>query len=273
LLQLSFKNCCPSNGRLGSNIQRINFWIVFSWKILAFAIASKSVLNCSLKFLKYWNEAQYEGLPKLVNETKTRYRRLDIGTEVDNFEKTHLYSIRTIDGYGIIWENIDLTEDRATFIFKALDTTHQLQLSKIANSIVSSGQLRSTLISLKDDDKLQIFKYNLGYVAKIHKQRGKNQPFSNWKEKLEKYLLLPIPDLPTHEQIQSLENWQAEMPYSPRIRKVIKKIHESSIKTKDIDFGNTKVVQPKTENLRLTPSAKKSILEKLKEINQIIQNK
>lgn len=230
-------------------------------------------MEATKKVIDYLNEAQYEGLPKLVNEPKSRYRRLEIGTEIDDFEKTDLYSIRTNDGYGIIWENIDLTEDRATFIFKALDTTHKLQLSKIANSIVSSGQLRSTLISLKSDDRLQIFKDNLGYVAKIHKQRGKNQPFSNWKEKLEKSLLLPIPDLPNHEQIQSLEDWQAEMPHSPRIRKVVKKIDESSIKTKDIDFDETKVSQPKTENLRLTPNAKKSILEKLKEINQIIQNK
>lgn len=225
------------------------------------------------KVIDYLNKSQFDNEPKLVNTPKSRYRRLDVGVAIDFFEKTYLYSIRTDDGYGIIWENIDLSKDRATFIFKSTEENHQIQLEKIANLIVSSGQFRSTLIRLKKDEEdiqLQVFKNNLGYIAKIHKQRGKNQSFSNWQSKLEKGLLKPIPELPTEEQIRDLKDWQIEMPYSPKTRKVVTKIDEKFIKTKDINLGDTNVPQF-TKRPQLTLNTKKSILEKLKEINQIIQ--
>jgi hypothetical protein len=225
------------------------------------------------KVIDYLNKTQYEGEPKIVNEPKTRYRRLEKGVDIDDFEKTHLYSLKTIDGFAIIWENIDLSENRATFIFKSLSANHQLQLSKIIDSIISYGQLRSTLISSKEDEILTVFKNDLGYVAKIHKQRGKKDAFENWVDKLEKSISLPIPDLPTHEQRKNLENWQDATPSAIRVKKTVKKIDERSIMIEDIDFDNTLSIQPKTSSSILTQNTKTLILQRLKEINQIIQNK
>jgi len=223
--------------------------------------------------INYLNGQQLSLYPsKIINEPKSRYRRIDKHTEIETYEKTHLYTIQTADGYGIVWENIDMTEDRATFIFKATNETYSIQIEKIAHSIVSYGQFRSTLISAKEEKKLEIFKDNHGYIAKIHKQRGKNLPFENWKRKLNDALTQPIPKLPDFEQIESLKYWQADMPFSPKINKKVKKINTKDIKTVDPDPTQPSN-DPKTE--RVSPKVriekKIEILNKLKEINQLFQ--
>jgi hypothetical protein len=223
--------------------------------------------------IKYLNEQQIDKYsPKIINEPKSRYRRIDKDTEIETFEKTHLYTIPTTDGYGIVWENIDMTEDRATFIFKSTRETYLLQIEKIAHSIVSYGQFRSTLISAREEEKLEIFKNNHGYIAKIHKQRGKNLPFGNWKEKLEEALLQSIPNLPDFQQIDSLKYWQADMPFSPKINKKIGKISVEDIKTVDFDFENP-TYEEKEENSapKIRINKKIEILNKLREINQLFQ--
>lgn len=193
-------------------------------------------------------------------------------SSVKYFHYPHLYTIKTDDGYAIVWENIDMTEDRATFIFKATSETYLLQIEKIAHSIVSYGQFRSTLISAREEDKLEIFKNNHGYIAKIHKQRGKNLPFENWREKLHNALSQPIPDLPDFEQIESLKYWQADMPFSPKINKKVGKINLEDLKTVDFDFEKP-VAKSKTESNapKVRIEKKIEILNKLREINQLFQ--
>jgi len=224
--------------------------------------------------INYLNEQQFEKYsPKIINEPKSRYRRIDKDTEIETFEKTHLYTIQTADGYGIVWENIDMTEDRATFIFKATSETYQLQIEKIAHSIVSYGQFRSTLVSAREEDNLEIFKNNHGYIAKIHKQRGKNLPFENWRGKLLDALLQPITDLPDFEQIERLRYWQADMPFSPKINKKIGKINVEDLKTVDFDFEKS-VAKSKTESNapKVRIEKKIEILNKLREINQLFKS-
>lgn len=223
--------------------------------------------------INYLNNEQIEKYsPKIINEPKSRYRRIDKETEIDTFEKTHLYTIMTADGYGIIWENIDMTEDRATFIFKATKETYELQIEKIAHSIVSYGQFRSTLVSARDEDKLRIFKNNHGYIAKILKQRGRNQSFANWEAKLEDALFQSIPNLPDFQEIESLRYWQADMPFSPKInRPPVIKIKDDDIKTVNFDFANP--INPVEKGEKPAPpiikNRKLEILNKLREINQL----
>ena len=160
------------------------------------------------KILDFLNNNQTDLLePKTVYEPKNFFRKLDMESGTDAKELTRLYSIDTTDGYGIIWENIDLTEDRATYIFKSDKQSHHSQLEKIAKNIVSVSQLRSTLISSEEQDQLQLFKNNLGYIASIRKQRGKNESFENWRGKLENYLSKPIPVIPSDELLESLKQW------------------------------------------------------------------
>lgn len=224
--------------------------------------------------IDYLNEHQINTYsPKIINEPKNRYRRLDKNVEIESYEKTLLYSIQTADGYGIVWENIDLTEDRATFIFKATEETYLSQIDKIASSIVSYGQFRSTLVSAREEEKLSIFKDNLGFITKIHKQRGKNLPFGNWLRKLNDALEQPIPKLPNSEQVESLSNWQADMPFKLRVNKKIKKINLTDIKTVDFNFEQPpSTVKTNRVTSKVQVEKKLDILNKLKEINQLFQN-
>lgn len=220
--------------------------------------------------INYLNEQQISlCFPKIINEPKSRYRRIDKHTEIEAYEKTHLYTIQTADGYGIVWENIDMTEDRATFIFKTTNETYLMQIEKIAHSIVSYGQFRSTLISAREENKLEIFKDNHGYITKIHKQRGKNLPFENWKRKLNDALIQPIPKLPDFEQVESLKYWQADMPFSPKINKKVKKINTEDIKT--VDPGPEQSSNEPKISPKIRIEKKIEILNKLKEINQLFQ--
>ena len=224
------------------------------------------------KIIDYLNEQQYNDAPKLVNEPKSRYRRLDASAPIDFFEKTLLFSIKTADGYGIVWENIDLTNDRATFVFKTSESTHEMQLQKVADSIVSFGRFRSTLSADSNTDvALQIFRNNLGYVSKIYKKRGSNQSFSNWQEKLEKALSLPIPPLPTAEELKSLEVWLHEGSRSGQKGGTVRRISEDSITTTD-DLQESETDMNFPQGPMLTLDLKKSILSELRDINRILKN-
>ena len=155
----------------------------------------------------------------IVNEPKKFYRRLDEKSGIDDFEKTELFTIIIGKEYAIVWENIDLSEDRATYIFKCLQENHSIQIQKIANAIASLAQFRSTLSNAKDEYELFIFKNNFGFIASIRKQRGKNKPFSNWLAKLENALIQQIPELPTAEELERLKNWSPNIPHTARINK------------------------------------------------------
>lgn len=233
--------------------------------------------NLRRDVIKYLNELQCDRfIPKIVNEPKNRYRRLDKGVELDAYEKTHLYTIETEDGYGIVWENIDLSDDRATFIFKAKQEDHESQIEKLSHAIASFGQFRFTLSSIEKDDKLQIFKNNLGYVNKILKQRGKNMPFANWEEKLKSALNQQIPALPDDQEIESIKDWQLKTNKpSVTVRKPPPREQTKivDIPTWDTTFINRNgPISQKENKVSQRSEKKKEILKMLKEINQLLQN-
>ncbi len=214
-------------GKVGPRVEAINGPVnqpyIEDWKL------RKEVID-------YLNENQIYGIdPKTVDEPRNFFRRMDADSGPDLLELTQLFSLETSDGIAIIWENIDLSEDRATYVFKTTHIHHFSQIDKVAHSIVSLAQFRSTLISSKEDPKLLVFKNNLGFIGKIHKQRGKNLPFTNWLTKLEELLSKPIPDLPTEDELREIENWSPDIFHTPRIKKR-GKINEKNVPEVSWDF-------------------------------------
>lgn len=212
------------------------------------------------RIIEYLNEFEHHPFPrKVIYEPKNRYRKLDTNTPIEFYEVTYLYTIPTNDGYGIVWENIDLSENRATYVFKATPDTYQKQIEKISNAITSYGQFRSALTKKNNnnDDQLELFKNNYGFISKILKNRGNKLSFERWKDKLDELLSSTIPILPDNEELKFLEDWTIKSSFSPASK--VKKIKEKDIMIMDIP-GN---------NIPINNSDAIEILDSLKRINQL----
>ncbi|RKD90436.1 cold-shock protein [Mangrovibacterium diazotrophicum] len=130
----------------------------------------------------------------ILDEPHAYYRRLDESVEFPDVEKVALYSIKTSDGYAIIWENIDYSFDRASFVFKTTDESYGNLVEKLTLAITRLGQLRSTLRKLDPDiNELHEFKNSLGYVGTVLKKRGQNDAFESWKNNLTETINRKIP--------------------------------------------------------------------------------
>lgn len=203
--------------------------------------------------LSYLNKNQVGNIEiKTVNEAKRNYRRLDDQERSDDFEKTALFTIEVENKneYAIVWENIDLSEDRATYIFKCHKENHDTQIQKITDAIVSLAQYRSTLSSSKDENELTIFKNDFGFITSIRKQRGQNMPFYHWLKKFEDAIMQQMPELPTSEELQKIEDWTPNIPHTPSINKSPKRSYNQStiIKEKDLDTTDIHLGQKQTNN-------------------------
>lgn len=224
------------------------------------------------KVIEYLNENQSTAYEiKMVNELKYNHRKFDKHDKGAYYEKTALYTIETLNGLGIVWENVDLGDDRATVVFKCLVEEYNKQIDKIANAIVSFSHFRSTLSSTSEDPLLQIFRSNLGYVGKVTKQRGKQLAFDNWLSKLHTALSRPVPAFPDSEQMEKLQGWEPERGYAPRIQKKVKKMRPEDIIKINIDFetmGNADPAENQVESN--DTNVKLEILNKMREINQLL---
>ncbi|MFY7734430.1 MAG: cold shock domain-containing protein [Bacteroidia bacterium] len=199
--------------------------------------------------IDYLNANQDKNIETIiVNEPKNIYRRLDENSGIDDFEKTELFTIKIGNEYAIVWENIDLSEDRATYIFKCLKENHSVQIQKISNAIASLAQFRSTLSSAKDENELYIFKNNFGFITSIRKQRGKNKPFSNWLAKLENALIQQIPELPIAEELKRLKNWTPNIPHTARINKSQQRTYVPSAVIREKDLAKTDIFAGAEQN-------------------------
>jgi hypothetical protein len=163
--------------------------------------------------INYLNEKQSKNTTALsVNEPKNHYRRINTNDDVDNYEHTCLYSIERQDGFVIVWENLDFTHDRSTYVFKATRESHLNQLNKIKNAISNYGQFRATLSTdlsspnVIDADKLRIFKNDLGVITKIKKSRGNNKSFEDWLKRLANASEKLIPEIPSIADMESLND-------------------------------------------------------------------
>lgn len=201
--------------------------------------------------IDYLNANQAKNIEvTIVNEPKNMYRRLDESSGIDEFEKTILFTIKieNKDEFAIVWENVDLSEDRATYIFKCSKDNHSEQIRKIANAIASLAQFRSTLSSAKDENELYIFKNNFGFITSIRKQRGKNKPFSNWLGKLENALIQQIPKLPTTDELEKLKNWTPNIPHTARLNKSSQIKFKPSAVIREKDLAKTDIFTSQEQN-------------------------
>jgi hypothetical protein len=221
----------------------------------------------------------------LVNEPKNYRRRLDVNSGIDDYELTELFTIETLDGYAIVWENIDFSEDRATYIFKCSIENNDLQIQKITEAIKSIAQLRSALSSDKNDPLLTIFKQDYGFITSIRKKRGENKPFSDWLDKLETALKKPIPTLPMVKDVERLKEWTPNNPHTTRINKIqeisynYKKsavIKEDELDKTDIfdQENNPEPIPKPTNTVKYSEvfTKRQKILRMLKEFNQYCIN-
>ncbi len=225
------------------------------------------------QIIDYLNANQAQNIEiQIVNEPKNIFRRLDEKSGIDVFEKNGLYTIETgnKDEFAIIWENIDLSENRATYIFKCLKENHNLQIQKITTKISSLAQFRSTLISTKDEDKLTIFKNNLGFVTSIRRDRGKNESFSNWLVRFEHGLSELLPELPTIEDLETIENWNPQIPHTRKknIPPKIKPKPSAVLNEKDVTKKDIPTEQEQTKETNNIHNNKISLINTLKTFNQ-----
>jgi hypothetical protein len=135
-----------------------------------------------------------------VGEPKNYRRRLDEESGIDAYEMTMLYVLPTEEGVGIVWENVDYSDDRATYVFKATQAELLGQLEKLRQAIGTYAQWRSALANAQDTPAQVSFRSHYGYLGRIRKQRGRNQPFGAWQERLLTLLQLPVPPLPSEEE-------------------------------------------------------------------------
>jgi hypothetical protein len=148
--------------------------------------------------LAYLQQASVE--VREVGEPKNYGRRLDSKSGIDEHEKTVLYVLPTDDGVGIVWENIDFSDDRATYVFKASQAELPGQLDKLEQAIATYAQWRSALANAQNTPAQISFRNRYGYLGRIRKQRGRNQPFEAWHERLLFLLQQPVPPVPDEQE-------------------------------------------------------------------------
>lgn len=169
-----------------------------------------------ISYLESRHDNNYEKL--LVNEPHNFQRRLDENSEIDDYQLSKLYVIKSGSEYAIVWENNDFSDDKATYIFKTKDDDINTLQVLIAKEISSISQLRSTLRQIKGaNEGHEIYKKKLGFVGVVMRNRGKANSFDLWKKEFYKNLGKPAPQKPSNEDLVSLENWNPNNGISRRL--------------------------------------------------------
>ncbi len=234
------------------------------------------------KIKDYLYAGQTDGVEvKLVNEPKNFYRRLDTDSGIDKYELTALFTHKAPQDYGIVWDNVDYSQDRAIYVFKSKDTDLNSQLQKIADAISRTAQFRSTLISSENDEMHELFKANLGYVGCIRKNKGELYSFEKFQLKLEKLFWIPTPILPTLEEQIELESWDPETPHAAKVSFGIKheqrfqprQMQASEIGKVDIPFFDQADIRIEIKQVEKVELERKlRIYNMLKTFNEMAQN-
>ena len=175
-----------------------------------------------------------------------------------------LFVFKLDNSVAVIWENIDYSEDRATYVFKATYENLDEQLTKIKEAIETNAQFRSALrkrLIGSDKKDLMTFKNYFGYSSVILKQRGKNKPFFNWESKVLKAFSKPTPVLPSEEEWERVKDkifvkTQAHPPSLP---------YPGIIK---IDIGKI----PIDDTISSNPEVPEEIISQLKNLKETLYN-
>ncbi len=201
---------------------------------------------------------------KLIEEPYNPFRRLDEHSGTDDYYLNILFTIDMSDGYAIVWENIDISLDKATYVFRATDTDYEPKIKNIIEGISALAQFKSTLSNQRDNqEELLIFRRKYGFVGSVRKNRGVKGAFNKWRDRLEALANRSIPPYPSQEELEKLNDW---IPYNPHSSKVgvSPPIKVGSVKTDDTGItpeGNTK---PPSNTIK---AEMKGLLDKLKNFN------
>lgn len=198
------------------------------------------------------NQKQIFGLdPISVYENNTIRGEYSNSNNVTDLEHTQLFSVETADGISIVWEDIDLSDDKATYIFKATKERQSVLLEKLVSAIASNATIRSTLSHNLNSEILAIYRKDLGYVGSIRKQRGDPNAFFNWEQKLEEAMKLPIPIELTGSEVDKLKQWTLGSTFT--LKKMQRSIRQDKIMVSQIEYPDEKEKkqQNNPENFRL----------------------
>lgn len=104
-------------------------------------------------------------------------------------ELVGLFTIKTEDGYGIVVENLDFNDSRATHVFNCRKEKIDQKIRLITIFISGKGW-RNTVITSNIDPNSEIKDIcdSLGYQGSIRKRRGSINEFDKWKHDLD-YLI------------------------------------------------------------------------------------
>ena len=220
--------------------------------------------------IKYLNDNQIIGTDTLP-VFESRARKKGSPDEVKEEELTKLFSLEARGGIVIVWENIDLTEDRATYVFKSTLLNHDKQLKKLKDSISTLGHLRTALSTRQKIPLIEAFRNNLGLLGAIKKSRGSKMSFDEWKIKLKDLMKRPVPLQPSQQEKILLQDWDPKIGITVSINRDAKIIDDSEIDIIDIDLGgnNASDSPPKKKKTTKKKKAnkKKAIYDILKQFN------
>lgn len=109
-----------------------------------------------------------------------------------------LFTITTNNGYALIWENTDYTPNKATYVFKCTKQELVVHTDMLVNIIQNQKYVRSAL----HNDNSGQFKKIMGCVARLTKERGVVDAYTNWINKFKIALDSPTPivNMPDRQQ-------------------------------------------------------------------------
>lgn len=141
---------------------------------------------------KFWSRVKDEMQKKSKNAKK---------------EKVSLYTLSSENGLGIVWENIDMAEDRATYVFKCSREEYSKVLKAISSYITKYRDLRSTLIRANKSQFELDLSNSLGFISSIKKKRGSDEAFENWERQLWSSLEINVPKPPGQSRQLEIYNY------------------------------------------------------------------
>ncbi|MDY0104733.1 MAG: hypothetical protein RBS07_17500 [Lentimicrobium sp.] len=145
----------------------------------------------------------------------------------------------------IVWEDIDLQKERASYIFKCRRTDYETLINRIKHNIASLLRLRSNLLHAtelneqelihKNPDKANIllFARSMGYVRSIRRSRGKQNAFYLWLDKFTEACKEVTPVLPSPDEMEIIGRWPP-----PSYTKKTPKVSSGEIDVATIESGN-----------------------------------
>lgn len=186
--------------------------------------------------LAYLNSEQSSNCK--IREVFEMHARTDGYSNISSLNSlVQLFSIKTSDGFAIIWESIDLKADRATYVFKTSIDHLSVQIEKIAYAVASQHRLRSVLISSEPDQKTILYRDNLGFINTVRKERGDSESFVNWKNKLLNTFKKVIPEIPSDDELKRIKSWEPTVSGAIKTNRLKKVISAKDVKVSNIDFN------------------------------------